>query len=262
MPDQTTPVNPTNPVNPAPEVDNWQTTLTNPLTDAPAENVSQIFWGWDEFNTQDMEPIQSDKTFTSDEPKIIDNVSEFAEPIDEVRDSETSSEWLTDNLEVTLETGQNSFSNSLIWTFQLMYDKVEEIFELGKVEEFFPILWGKSTSEIINYNVYLIKDDAEQEIYIKKIITNLQDKSEDEHLLQFTYRLSDKTLEILVDEENLYQFEESTENKERDTILIREKMDKFNFLFTAYLDELKKAENDKKQAEVKKHQLQDIFRNF
>jgi hypothetical protein len=105
--------------------------------------------------------------------------------------------------------------------------------------------------------VYLVEDEENHiDLFIKKVETNSVTDVETEHLLQWSYTTTTQEVDVLVDEVLLYQLKTDTSPE------ILSKLDKFGFLFETHYEELNKAYQEKKQAEAKKKQLHDVFRNF
>jgi len=154
-------------------------------------------------------------------------------------------------------TKPNSGSN-LIDKFLNLTTIAKNIFSLSEDKQSFNILGNKNDKSTLEYFIYLVEDEENHlDLFIKKVETNTITDVEDEHLLQRSYNTSTQTLDIFVDEILLYQFPSSINTTE-----ITTKLEKFWFLFETYYQDLNKAIQEKKEAESKKKQLHEIFRNF
>lgn len=223
------------------------------------EWVGNVFWGGENFDPTQFEPITEVSSVKVEETPAVESVPvETAEAIiPEWADERTPVE----NIEVdTVSSGKKW---NIISKFISLFETAKEIDDLSDLkDDHWTLIGGKTADESIEYHVYLIQEWFDQEIFIKKIITNTKNNTETEYMLQFTYDTQKKGLEVFVNENSLFTVREDESEIWHDASLIKEKIEKFSFLFTSRLEELKKAQEEKKRIEAKKHQLQDVFRNF
>ena len=160
------------------------------------------------------------------------------------------------------ETAENPtkphIENPLIDKFLHLVATAKNIFSISEDKQSFNILWNKNDKSILEYFIYLVEDEEDHtDLFIKKVETNTITDVENEHMLQRSYTTTTQTLDIFVDEILVYQFPSSINTTE-----IISKLEKFWFLFETHYENLNKALQEKKEAETKKKQLHEIFRNF
>ncbi len=232
-----------------------QTPSTTPAS------TSTMFGGNGSFD-----PATLDATPLSDD---IDDKEEVEETVERKEEAEISEEnEMIDKPNAPMAapvSNINTVSASEISAFLALIEQTKELLNISDKEEF-TLIGQRTPDKTVQYQVSLFDEDEDDptvvELFIKKIISTIATQEEDEHLLQFVYEKNDKTLEILVDEESLYVLPPTNGEKISDSVLIKEKIDKFSLLTTDLLSKLKREKEEVQKAQQKQHQLQEVFRNF
>lgn len=221
----------------------------------------------DEVEMKNLE-IQGDKQVNKDDFLVeINNIEKKDE--DEMINKEETNKNIEEipavinSTEMTLEKEPEEEKSDLMKKFWELINKTKILYEISKMEdsEYVELIgWDTGKSQVI-YNLWLIKEDEENDsILVSKVETNNETKDQQQNNLQF--KDNNWSLEILLDEQVLYDEIEDLKEDQNKKMQVIDKLNKFIFLVSEELKIYERDKKEKERMEQERRKLRDIFRNF
>lgn len=182
----------------------------------------------------------------------------------DVEDPKNLEDWEEENLSYEQHQWiqRDTWVEEVKWQSDLQKKLQELILETKNIHElvnkdldkWFDLLWWNDDRTKVVYTIFVWNDFAK----IDKNKTTKEDNSTDIHTLKFKIEPKEASLQIVVDEELLYDEFQDLEKNPGKKSQVLEKLNKFIFLVK---EEYKKIEKEKKQKESR-NKVKWIFRNF
>lgn len=214
------------------------------------------------FEENEVEKSESDVVSPQEERNVIDEEEREVSDKDwEPQPSLTAEQLASQNM----EQYENSALSKLMQKYQALYTSAQQILQyqqkLGQESDFFTLSWGQNTKSQIAYVVSLTQKNELPMLLIKREETMTDSAETILHTLWLTSEKVDENLQILIDDELLYQEDIDLIDGSK-SVFVNEKLNKFDFFFTDKLKELQSQREKIEQEKEKKAWLRAIFRAF
>lgn len=194
--------------------------------------------------------------WVKEEIPVAENPQSASQPAPLEKESDTGTT-------IEKEKESEDEKSDLMKKFWELVDKSKQLYEVAQMEdgEYVELVWWNTGTAQIVYNFRLIQEDDENSsILISKIETNTESGDQEQNNLQF--KNNDWSIEILLDEQLLYDEIEDLQDDQNKKMQVMDKLNKFIFLISEELKIYERDRKEKERMEQERRKLRDIFRNF
>jgi len=163
-----------------------------------------------------------------------------------------------------LEKDDNSDNVSVLKNkFDSLFRAVKNVYSLKNItdESLFDIVASDNDTVRVVYS-FGLEEDSIEVIVVKRKELDVKTDEEKEDLLEFEFDMELWGIQLLLNDDLLFDEKKDLEWNVKQKMQVIEKMDKFIFLIEWYVKKIEKELEEKKKAESEKKAMLDIFKKF